>query len=336
MTTPRAQWMSDPAVQSKQVGRLVLPGTHDSGAYSLTLSLSQVEYANIAFLWRMSDRQAPVEEARAATFYVGPLLYDFVFRLVLETSRAHDQPLAQQLADGIRYFDLRLYWDTDDQDLYVHHGLRGAPVSELLKDVGAFVADAGGRELVFLEVSHTNFGQEAEGPAALLAQLNEYVGADRLYAPAGLDALAATKLSDITGTGSRVVVLNTDTGYQFAQGAPVLNTDGFQDSGRSADGVDDVQQLAQLEAQGLAAPRTSPFYKVAWTLTPQAADIINGAVARVTAEQTPPLLKQLADQANQALQDFVNANRQHPFNLITVDWYEDSPVIDIAVALSAS
>ncbi|MFL6229697.1 MAG: hypothetical protein ACJ741_13070 [Pyrinomonadaceae bacterium] len=334
MTTPRAQWMADPVIQSKKVGQLVLPGTHDSGTYSLTLELSQVEYSNISFLWKLKDGQAPKGFPGKSPYYLGPDLYNFVFLLVRETAQAHDQPLYQQLTDGIRYFDLRLYWDTDIQELYIHHGLRGAAVSDLLQDVGKFVADEGGRELIFLEVSHTNFSEQPDGPPTLLARLKQYLGA-KLYVPENLDALAATKLSDITGQGSRVVVLNTDD-YQYPQGSPVLNTTGFQDSGRGADGVDDVTQLEQAEAQGLAQARTSPFYKINWTLTPQMADIINGAVARVTGTQSAPMLKGLADKANAALQAFVSANGQYPFNLINVDWYEDSPVVDIAVELSMS
>lgn len=333
MTTPWGHWMADPAVQSKKVGQLTLPGTHDSGTYSLTLDLSQVKYPNISFLWNLRRDQAPRGFPGGSPFYLGPELYDFVFQLVHETAQAHDQNLYQQLTDGIRYFDLRLYWDSDTQELYIHHGLRGAAVGDLLQDVRKFLDEEGGHELVFLEVSHTNFTKEPDGPPALLSHLSQYLGASNLYVPESLDALAATKLSDITGQGSRVVVLNTDD-YQYPQGSPVLNTTGFQRSGRSADGVDDVTQLAQAEAQGLAQPRTSPFYRIDWTLTPQMADIINGAVARVTGTQSPPMLKSLADKANAALQDFVNANKQYPFNLITVDWYEDSPVVEIAVAIS--
>ena len=333
MTTSTAQWMADPAIQAKKVGQLVLPGTHDSGTFSLTLKLSQIKYSNIAFLWDLRGGQAPVGFPGGKPYYVGPELYDFVFRLVREIAQAHDQSIYGQLSGGIRYFDLRVYWDTDDRDLYIHHGLRGCRLSQIFQDVGKFVAQDGGRELVFLEVSHTNFQEQAEGPKALVAQLEQYVGASNLYVPESLDDLAASTLSAITGQGSRVIVLNT-SGDQYPAGSPLLTTDGFQDSGRSADGVDDVTTLAQEEAQGLAQKRTSPFYKVLWTLTPQMTDIVDGAVSRLAGNQSPPVLKGLADKADAALQDFVNQNSQYQFNLITSDWYEDSPVVSLAIALS--
>lgn len=334
MATNTSQWMSDPAVQTRTLEQIVLPGTHDSGTNSLTFQLSQIPYSNIAFLWQLNPGQAPPGFPGSAPYYVGPALYDFVFQLVKDTAQAQDQPLLQQLQGGIRYFDLRVYWDTNANDLYIQHGLRGAPLSEILQDVGSFVSQSDGKELVFLEVSHTNFDSQLQGAQALVSQLNQYVGAQYLYTPSDLSTLAGTTLSSITGNGSRVIVLNTDTNVAYPAGSPVLTTSGFQNSGRDADGVDQASLLAQLEAQGLQQTRTCPLYHVAWTLTPQTSDIESAVVSRL--ENNPPqlVLQQLAYTANTQLQQFVSTYPQYSFNLITVDWYESSPVVNLAIQLS--
>ena len=332
MITSTANWMANPAIQAKKVGQLVLPGTHDSGTFSLSLELSQMEYENIKFLWKLSPDQAPKALPDGSTIYVGPEMYGFVFRLVKETAQAHDRSIIKQLNEGIRYFDFRVYWDTFFKDIYFHHGLRGAPLSQAFNDVAEFISQ-GGHELIFLEVSHTNFSEQTSGAAALVAKLDQHVGRQNIYVTDSLDALGRTTLSAITGRGSRVIVLNTSSD-PYPSGSPVLTTPGFQDSGRSASGVNDVSALADAEAKGLAQQRTGPFYKIAWTLTPQLTDIINGAVARVEGVASPPSLKALADTANAGLQSFVEQNKKYPFNLITVDWYQDSPVVNLAIELS--
>lgn len=334
MAISTTQWMSAPAVQSRTLKQIVLPGTHDSGTYSLNFQLSQIQYSNIAFLWQLNAGQAPPGFPGSAPYYVGPALYDFIFQLVKDTAEAQDQTILQQLQGGIRYFDLRVYWDTDANDLYIQHGLRGAPLSQILQDVGSFVSESGGKELVFLEVSHTNFDSQPQGIQALVSQLDQYVGAQYFYTPSDLNTLASTTLSSITGNGSRVIVLNTDTDVAYPPGSSVLTTSGFQNSGRGADGVDQVSLLQQLEAQGLQQTRNCPLYHVSWTLTPLQSDIENAVVSRLENNTPQLVLQQLANTANSQLQQFVDTYQQYSFNLITVDWYESSPVVNIAIQMS--
>jgi hypothetical protein len=318
-----SQWMALPAAQKRLIKDLVLPGTHDSGTYSLTQALSQIQYSNIQFLWELNSGQAPPGFPGGGTYYVGQFLYNFIFQLVQDVSQAQDQSLFDQLSGGIRFFDLRLYYDTNLQDIYVQHGLRGAAFSTLLSDVANFVSQQGGKELIILQVSHTNFATEAQGVTRLDSLLSSTLPSGSLYTPASLDALAGTQLSAITGSGSRVIVMNTDTNVTYPSTSPVLTTTGFQNSGRNPDGVDTVSALASAEAQGLQQSRTCPLYQINWTLTPQLSDIVNEVVSRANGNPPNPVLKNLADQADQALLGFIQQHAKEEFNLITVDWYED-------------
>jgi hypothetical protein len=314
--------MADAAVQNLLIQNLVLPGTHDSGTFSLTLALSQIQYSNIQFLWELSPNQAPSGFPGGGTYYVGAPLYQFIFDLVYDVSRAQDQSLFSQLSGGIRFFDLRLYWDTNLQDIYVQHGLIGAPFSALLSDVAAFVSQTGGQELVILQVSHTNFATESQG-VTRMGTLLSTLPAGSLYTPTSLADFAATQLSSITGSGSRVLVMNIDTDVSYPAGSPVFTTSGYQTSGRNPDGVDTVSALSTAESQGLQSTRTAPLYQINWTLTPQLSDIANEAVSRVAGNPANPVLKNLADLAGAALLGFIQGNAKYEFNLITVDWYED-------------
>lgn len=334
-TATTAQWMADPKIQSKPVNQLVLPGTHDSGTFGLTYELSQIMFDNIKFLWQLSPDQAGTGGCPCPPcIYVGPDLYAFIFQLAMDVSRAQDQSILDQLNGGVRFFDLRVYWDTDKGELYIQHGLRSCPLAQVLQGVGAFVRQKGGKELVLLQVGATNFKQRPEGVEAILNQLEAYVGPSYLYTPDTFDGLAAAVLSSITGGGSQVVVMTPDD-VTYPPHSPILSTRGYQTSGRGAGGVNDVAALAQAERAGLQQPRKSPLYEISWTLTPQVSDIVTEAESRVAGHPSQPVLKNLAITADAALQNFVDQNGKASFNLITVDWFEASPVVTIAIQRSS-
>lgn len=66
--------------------------------------------------------------------------------------QCQDRDIGQQLNDGIRYFDLRVQWDSDDQTFVTHHGgLNGETLSSVIADLEDFVHRTHG-ELVFLQL----------------------------------------------------------------------------------------------------------------------------------------------------------------------------------------
>ena len=348
--TSDSTWMSSPQIQSLTLGALKLPGTHDSGSYSLTSTLSQIQYPDIAFLWKLSPDDAPVNGSlpwAGGTYYVGQAMYTFVLNVALAVAQSQDQDILQQLNGGIRYFDLRVYYDSTANDFYVQHGLRGATLTSILQQVQAFIqANPTSGELIFLQLSHTNF---ATNPVALTSQVaalvNQYLGGN-VYLPAGaagtvvdFQSLSTLTLASITNGKPAVMLLNTDIGdggYTYA--STVINTSGFSNSGRSPNGVDTVPQLTAAEQGPLQANPANNLYQINWTLTPQVSDIMTQIQNSVLGNGATPILEQLALEADNSLPGFIQANQSAAFNLITVDWYETGTpqtVVDICVPLNA-
>ncbi len=357
-----ANWMSNPAIQALTLAELKLPGTHDSGSYSLQTALSEVQYSDIAFLWKLSPNQAPTDGKfpwSEGTFYIGPTLYAFVMNTALGISRSQDQTFLDQLNGGIRYLDLRIYYDESLKDFYVQHGLRGTTLTALIADVVTFCNNnPTATEWIILEISHTNFTTTPNGAAWCTSQVIDILGAfgKALYTPPGaagapdfsLQSMASLTLADITtragslNPGSiAVMVINSDVdpndpskGYTYP--TTVVNTPGFAASGRAPSGVDTVADLTQAEGGALQNNPSGTLYQVAWTLTPQIQDIVLQTQNALTGSTQTPALKGLATTANAALPGFLQANESAHYNLVTVDWYEAAAttVVELLVGLN--
>ncbi|RYZ91591.1 MAG: hypothetical protein EOP06_06625 [Proteobacteria bacterium] len=327
-------WMAKPSIQQKKVSSLVLPGTHDSGTYALTRELSKIKYGNIAFLWDLEPGKAPDTWAGKAPYYLGDDLYNFVFSVIEDVSKAQDKSILNQLNDGIRFFDLRMYFDSATNDVHVQHGLRGCTLRTILEDVSQFLKQSGGRELILLQVSHTNFTEKSEGITKLVSELNACIEPKYVYTPKDVSSFGSTVLEQITSSGSKVVVLDADN-LPYPVGSTIFSASIYQKAPGGADGTSDVEALKQREEAGLAQQRTSPFYEVAWTLTPQVTDIAREVTSRLQGNPPQGVVEAMAKKANDHLRAFVEGrNKSQAFNLITVDWYEQSSLVEIAIELT--
>lgn len=138
-----ANWMS---VQYDLLCRiplneLALPGSHDAGTYELQRTLERH-----TTLSNLNEVYAPDNDA----------LKRFLSTLPVATfynwAKTHRRTAAEQLADGIRYFDLRVCIDGNNR-LMTCHGLYGAALGAVLDDVKKFV-DAHPGEIVILGFNH--------------------------------------------------------------------------------------------------------------------------------------------------------------------------------------
>ncbi|HMG10584.1 MAG TPA: hypothetical protein VK609_18860 [Mucilaginibacter sp.] len=345
-------WMSDATIQAKTLTSLVIPGTHDSGTYGLTTQLSAIQYPNIAFLWNLYASSAPVNGTLPwkntgsdghDTYYIGPEAYNFIMgciRLVSQSQSSSDT-IKAQLDNGIRFFDLRVYYDsaTPPFDYYIQHALRGPLLQTILDDVKSFV-DEGNKEIVFLQLSHTNFNS---GNVSDIVNMLQTTLPGAIYTPIGTNlhtALSDVTLSGIAGSGTKVIVLNGDSGVTYP--SHVFN--GTFSSTRDPNGVDTVEALENRELNGLKLAVANTMYGISWILTPQTPDIIASVIPTlISVTPAQPLLETLAQLANTTLYDFIKSvYPTYPFNLITCDWYQQTgsnpdarSVVELAIEISS-
>ena len=287
-----------------------------------------------------------------STYYVGPQMYQFVMNVVLPCSISQDQTILDQLNGGIRYFDLRIYFDSRANDFYIQHALRGCTLTSILQQVAQFIANnPGNQELILLQLSHTNFTDVPQDSDYTAAQLAGMVAAliaqylpNNVYMPTGaagapsydFNQLASLTLADVTQNQTAVLFLNGDSA-KYTYPTQVVNTTGFSYSNRSAGGTDTVADLSILEQGPLQSNPAGTLYQISWTLTPQASDIFTQAQNNMLGISALPILQQLGLTANANLQAFLALNQTANFNLVTVDWYEQGAaltVVDMLVGLN--
>lgn len=134
-------WMSDNAaiLGKKQLNEIALPGAHDAGTFAIAAS------KNTGISLGDSDGLSSPDNKKVKQFLsIGSIFSGW--------AKTQERTTAQMLADGIRYFDIRVCVDNKGV-LMSCHGLYGASVASMLDDIKTFT-DKNPRELVLLGFNH--------------------------------------------------------------------------------------------------------------------------------------------------------------------------------------
>lgn len=212
-------WMAElaPVIGALPLNRVVFPGTHDSATASLDPDLDlapdapdALKTARKIFAVLEAFRDALTRDPLWSALYylLVKILGDWSWhptlrRLVLPASQAQGRTIAQQLAAGIRYFDLRVA--DRSGTLRVCHTLYGEPITHVIDEVAAYL-DANDREIVIFDLQ--NFYDVSDGQHHALAErIVETIGRDRLV-PAAVGP--QVRLDTLWQSRQRVVVLHRD------------------------------------------------------------------------------------------------------------------------------
>lgn len=154
----RSHWMGDlPSHLHKvPINGLAIPGSHDSFTYTLQ---------------RNSDLGPDLAPAiRDFVAAMGKMGKDVVYNWSVTQALT----CTEQLAAGIRYFDIRLATKPGSEDLFSVHGLYGGNIKYLLAEIHTFL-DAHPSEIVFLDFNHF-YNITDEMHAKMIAHILEKFG----------------------------------------------------------------------------------------------------------------------------------------------------------------
>lgn len=173
---PNSYWMSELSGSLRDVplARAVIPGTHDSGTYSIA--------DDAAFSPDLPlENLAQLKELLLSRPKLVPQVNQFMARF----ARAQNTDIAKQLETGIRYFDLRPGASNNGQgsELLVVHSLYGGNILDMISAVGAFL-ETHPYEVVILDFSHFTAMGDAHH-RALISHLKTTFGAKLAPRPAG-------------------------------------------------------------------------------------------------------------------------------------------------------
>ena len=330
-----SQWMSTAQIQALTLGKLKIPGTHDSATYQLSSTLSQILYPDIQLLWYLSPSAAPVDGNNPITIpptqsnpdYLGQLLCNWVLGVgVNSISRTQDLTILQQLQAGIRHFDFRVYFDTRDSNFYIQHALQGPKFQDILTQFQDFLstnADSG--ELIFAVISHTNFSSHTDQIPVFANLIKSAIPAQNLYyqpvppnqTQFDFQSLAGTTVGSITNGAPKIMFINGDSpDVSFVD--TLTNTGGY--SGVPWNG--ELYSVTQLSDQQGPPTQAShdPLWSVGWVLGADTPTIVRNILVNLTGV-SQFALQNIANGANGALQDFFQLYGTN-FNLLIADWFE--------------
>jgi hypothetical protein len=255
---------------------------------------------------------------------------------VKSLAQTQDLTIYEQLACGIRYFDLRPQWS--DGKIYMHHGpVLGPKLADVLDDVRRFCREPR-RELIILKFSHyEDFSDKAyrRMTEEITARLDPW-----LYKslPEG-KRLAEVPLRDVLREKSAVWIV-CDGGYPLARRTPGIWVYRDWSAGDPASGdlrvydryadatdyqqmkADQLGKFARYDGKCQRRPDVPcDLFLLSWTLTP---------ATNVRAYAELPNRK-LADD----IQDLQHPNRFGcTANLLYADYVETAHLTDVALAMN--
>jgi hypothetical protein len=289
-----ANWMAKtPGISALPLTQLPIPGTHDSGSYSVTADSE----------WALTGKSdfGPLTE-------LPPLIEKLIVKPVAAAwARTQGLSIAGQLAAGIRYVDLRFTYEPDGQ-IYVEHGLRGTTADDVLAQIGDFAA-AHPKELLIVDMSHlNNFDPTAN--TMLVSKLDAAFGTRLAPRSTG----TSTTLQDLWDVDKNVIVLFGDS--------PTLNANpNLWPEGTLYQPWWNVSTMDSLYEQDESGRNNRPF-GVLWGMTGSATPNINNIVAGLLLVG-PMSNYQFITPDEPLVRQWVRANFKRSINLVTEDWIQE-------------
>jgi hypothetical protein len=299
----RKEWMRtrQEVLDQRKLYELILPATHDSGAYDLGKTHVPDACRTLSF-----DVPSDLEEPFA---------------------RAQSRDLGGQLSRGIRYFDLRVIPQGNDFHAF-HDLISNTKLSSALDQLAAFLGSVT-RELVILKFSH--FCQFDDTKHAELINLIVSKIGPYLYNQGTMTGEQVMKLyfRDVTKDGPRVLIHYHDKkdDVSYIKEHP---TQGFLENLPTFDkssNVDTYHPMHDDQLQKLKDNEANPdrFFLLSWTLTPK------DDLSMVEYSS----LHDMSHEPNRKLGSFCHQwARVHKMSFLYVDFFEDARAVDIAIQMN--
>ncbi|OTF82733.1 Variant-surface-glycoprotein phospholipase C-like protein [Euroglyphus maynei] len=132
-----ADWMRKLSDKQKRepITRLIIPGSHDSGAYKLYTELG-----------------IAIDRPGLNTFLINQFSF-FTFPIISRYSQTQNQNVFEQLKSGVRYLDLRIGLNPLDGEFYITHNFYGPSLLIILFQIKYFIENYPS-EAIIIDIQH--------------------------------------------------------------------------------------------------------------------------------------------------------------------------------------
>jgi len=248
----------------------------------------------------ISDIVAKIDVIPLISQFINPLdwVKNGVVGSVRDLATSTHSDIGQQLDDGIRWLDVRVYFNHADPSnpFYTYHGLVGVPIEPILSEVANFITDtAPGGEIICLSLSHywDDNTPDNSFTSDQLNQLSDLVWKcfpDKSKSfgpgdgPGGGSDLPNYKYSTITGSEAgqcSKVILVMDTPLQTDQ-SKIWSSAQFNAmfSGMYSNTEDPSQMISDQQHRSASAKVNSQPFVLTLILTPGNTDTITKLIQR--------------------------------------------------------
>lgn len=119
-------------IKEREINKIILPGTHDSGAYKV---MFDVELGSSIELGNTVDKLKNME---------------CVKNIIKSWTITQYNDIYNQLNNGIRLFDFRVAYNENDKSYYISHTFACVKLETILSDIAKFMNECGEEVLVLL------------------------------------------------------------------------------------------------------------------------------------------------------------------------------------------
>lgn len=334
--TGTADWMCAhrQTIGPRPMRELVIPGTHDAGVYELQSTYQRRTNFSDASMVFAPD----AETMKQALSFAEPVMMGW--------AKAQNRRIYDQLRDGIRYLDLRVCVDGGDGSFRACHGLYGPTFGVILSDVRQFLDEHPG-EVVILGFNHfwdgklqTDAGKKLGEQEGLRPEKWQEFG-DLVKANLRGKLVTSTftpssSLNDLwngrTASSTNQAIAIIDRGD-----SPLTTDPSFWIQQEAGTWVGETVEATDFKNRTLqqidAASRNSyagKFWGVRASLSPKGGDY--AIMLASPGPSVPKNLQQMAAATNPVVLGWIlNDWRNRPINLVWVDHYHESQLVNVAL-----
>jgi hypothetical protein len=289
----------------KALRQIIIPGTHDTGTDQMT-------------------PQSSAASALEGIMKIAPK------GAVVAWSKTQDRSMGQQLADGIRYFDMRV--ENTGQGWMTYHGLLSNRLTDMLQELAYFL-EAHPREIVLLDFqSLVNFNNDVTD---LIAYFEHHPVFSTRVASWG-EFGPEVRLGDLWDADKNLILL-------FDQRRVRLPDGNFGDTmfawPRTLQNPwSNTRHTAKVEEDLLNGIRQRPdhiFYVSQAVLTPDANIVTTGWTRGITSlrDMAVKWMNPKLDALLPRLNDEARRSQKH-LNIIITDFYQHGSFVDLCLRLN--
>lgn len=316
-----SQWMEQMAAEigGKQLREVVLPGTHDSGTAAIT---------NTATFSPDEPKFVGKIEPLAKLFGINEELKTVVGHWAMSQS----QTITAQLQAGIRYLDLRLWWNEDDQQIWIVHSMTSITMASLIDQVLDFAKD-NPSEIVLLDFNHSyNFDGVSDSPSTT-AFSNQISRLSAYLINRSTEIGPTATMDQLWSTGKSLIAFKAQTLPEVPSLGTQLwpDTDTWSHWTNTPNCPCKLHKLLQEDViEQVSVKAANKVWVLQSILTPNAGVIVDGFT-----NDGPSTLLDLANTLNQSVQTWLTTDwKGANLNIIILDNAFSIPYMSIVKSLN--